>query len=230
MSFSNPLLSNMQANATSGGGDSSITDELLGPSFDYTAAIQSPSQLGVSDNGTIGQVATNAEAIGSYVDSLILSGPLGNQYFKNTGGTCKAPDGSTQNRYTYVNNQKTAADLLEPIAEIAPGLGNALQDLGNDFAGIIPGMLGDLAGLNPLNIMNALILDGVPPCQQYSCPTTDSQGNSTGSQTQYVTPALENDLRVCTATTESFENQYSRPGKTGFVVACIAAFVLANML
>jgi hypothetical protein len=243
MSFSNPLLSSIAGNlpnANAGGQtDPSITDEILGPSYDYTATIQAPSQKGVSDDGTIGQVVTNAGAISDYVDDLILRGPLGNQYFKNTGGTCQAPDGSSQNRYSYVNNQKTAADLLEPIGELAPGFSNALQDLGNDFAGIVPGLFGDIMGLNPMNIIHALMLDGSPPCVAYTCPVTDATGTSIGNQTQYVTPALENDLRVCSAaasgtpTTEPFGNRRggsSSMNKTGFIVACIAAFVLASNL
>jgi hypothetical protein len=246
MSFSNPLLSNAQASLATGGSDPSVLDEILGPSFDYTSAIQAPSQLGVSDDGSIGQVITNAEAITTYVDNLILNGPVGNQYFKNTGGSCIAPDGSTQNRYTYVNNRKTAADLLAPISDIAPGFGAALQDLGNDFAGILPGMFGDMVGLNPMNILNAMILDGTPQCVAYTCPVTDAAGNSTGTQTQYLTAALENDIDVCSAAnaanaatesftnrssmTEGFANAADRPGKTGFVIACIGAFVLISML
>jgi hypothetical protein len=195
---------------------SDVEDAILGPSFDYTSRIQSPSSLGVGQDGSIGQVITNAQAIGTYTSNLTL-GPLqGNQYFLNTGGMCTVSsagdpnNGQTVPRFTFVNNAMTGKDVLADF----PGLENALGGDLATFEGIIPGMMGDVVATNPITILNALMLPGTPSCQAYSCPTTDKLGNSTGNQTYYLTPGLEQSIGDCTlqstanisglATSESF--------------------------
>lgn len=200
---SNSLWSQLESDLESGNfgqatGD--ITDSILGPSYDYTAGIQPPSAKGVGSDGTIGQVVTNADAIGSYVSNLTL-GPLqGNQFFLNTGGMCTVSDpsdpnnGQTVPRATWVNNRMQGADVLADF----PSLGQALGGDLNTFDGIIPGMMGDLVATNPVTIFKALILPGTPPCQAYTCPTTDKLGNSTGNAAYYLTPGLEANINDCT--------------------------------
>ena len=189
-------------NITKAGDD--VMDAILGPSYDYTNNIQSPGSLGVGQDGSIGQVITNAEAIGTYTSNLTL-GPLqGNQYFLNTGGMCTVSDsgdpnnGKTVPRFTFVNNRMEGGDVLADF----PNLSNALGGDLNNFDGLIPGMMGDVVATNPITIINALMLPGTPSCKAYSCPTTDNLGNSTGNQTYYLTPALEQSINHCqTATT-----------------------------
>jgi hypothetical protein len=200
---SNSIWSQLESDIESGNfgkatGDA--TDAILGPSFDYTAGIQPPSAKGVGSDGTIGQVVTNADAIGSYVSNLTL-GPLqGNQSFLNTGGMCTVSDpsdpnnGQTVPRATWVNNRMQGSDVLADF----PSLGQALGGDLNTFDGIIPGMMGDLVATNPVTIFNALMLPGTPACQAYSCPTTDKLGNSTGNAAYYMTPGLEASIGDCT--------------------------------
>jgi hypothetical protein len=169
--------------------------------FDYTAGIQSPGSKGVGQSGSIDQVVTNATAIGDYVGNLTIGPLLGNQYFSDSGGSCIVTDpndpnnGKTVPRSTFVNNRMEGSD----IAADFPSLGAALGGDLNTFDGIVPGMMGDLVATNPITIFHALMLPGVPQCKAYSCPTTDSAGNSSGNQTYYLVPGLEQSLQKCQA-------------------------------
>jgi len=167
-------------------------------SFDYLQTIRSPAAQGVSSAGTFSQVFTNATAIGGYVTSL-LSGPkVGNQFFEDTGGQCKAPSGRIVNRSTWTNNKLGAEDAAEVLG---PSFANAVSGGGLD--GIIPGAAGDVAAMNPLKIGNALIMSGVPDCKAYSCPVTDPlSGIDKGRETRFLTPSLELNMRGCTEVAE----------------------------
>ena len=167
-------------------------------SFDYLQTIRSPADQGVSSAGTFSQVFTNASAIGGYVSSL-LSGPkVGNQFFEDTGGKCKTPSGRTVNRWTWNNNKMGAEDAADVLG---PSFANAVAGGGLD--GIIPGAAGDVAAMNPLKIANALVLSGVPDCKAFSCPVTDPlTGLDKGSETQFLTPSLELNMRGCTEVAE----------------------------
>jgi hypothetical protein len=68
---------------------------------------------------------------------------------------------------------------------------------GSGINGIVPGIGGDIAAINPLKIMNAMVLDGVPPCQAFTCPTTDKFGVNIGAQTHFLSPSLELNMRGC---------------------------------
>jgi hypothetical protein len=197
------------------GNSTDLTNRILGPSFDYTQGIQSPSSLGVGSSGDIGQVFTNASAVTTYTEQLLTGPLLGNATFVETGGMCKAPDGTTVPRWSYIDNRMQGSDILPQ------SLKNALGSDANEFDGIIPGMFGDLLSLNPITPIRALMLDGVPPCKLYSCPCTDANGQNPTNLTQYVTPELEENLDNCTvvAEKEKFSSQFmpseydSRPFK-----------------
>jgi hypothetical protein len=164
-------------------GTSDAKTSLLGPSYSYSDHIQDPGSLGVGTDGSFSQLGSNASAIGTYVSTLIDGSPMGNQFFVNTGGTCTASDGSLQSRFNYINN-------------VASGL--------------IPGVIGDIEGLDPLYIFTALTDDASPACQCYSCPT------SNGPQAQFLSPELSTDFdpNLCSAVdisqckaSESFTNK-----------------------
>jgi hypothetical protein len=181
----NPLWSDM-----AGGADTVETD-LLGPDYSYADNIQGPSSLGVGSNGSFGQLFSNAGAIAYYVEALITGNPaLGNQYFVNTGGTCTAPDGTLKSRYNYINNMSSGAASLPP----------AIAEIGSDFNGLLPGVVDDIEGLNPLYLFKGLTSDASPACPCYQCPVT------AGFPYQYLTPELSPDLASgnCTIVDSSF--------------------------
>ena len=185
-----------------------VLDQALGPSYDYLQTVRSPASLRVGDQGTMDQVGTNANAIKTYVDNLITGPKSGNQFFKDTGGMCRAPgnkddegkdkgDGPVVPRFTYTNNRMGMDDAA---AVLGPSFSKAVS--GSGFDGIIPAMGGDIAALNPLKLMNGLVLDGVPPCISYTCPVTDIQtGVYQGTQTRFISPSLEFNITPCRAAT-----------------------------
>lgn len=181
-----------------------VSTDIMGPSFDYAAAIPGPTSLGVGSDGSFSQVDNNLSAVTTYVKQLITGPGLGNQFFIKTGGTCTAPDGTQQERSNYINNKAVGADLI-------PQSMNDLSFLTSDLNGLIPGMVGDLEGLDPLYLFNALSGDANPPCSCYSCEVTD------GSSNAFLTPKLspDYDANLCTVVDpsqcgeqkESFTNQ-----------------------
>jgi hypothetical protein len=183
-------------------GASNVQTDLLGPSYSYADSITGPSSLGVGSNGSFGQLGTNANAISYYTQALITGNPpLGNQFFVNTGGMCTAPNGSLQPRYNYINNMSTGAGALPP----------AISELGSDFNGLIPGVVDDIEGLNPLHLFSALVADANPPCVCMSCPT------SSGTVAKFLTTTLSPDVASsqcqqvdpsqCASVPESFMNK-----------------------
>ena len=175
------------------GAGNAVLDKALGPSFDYLQTVRSPAEKGVSSDGNFDQVYTNARAIGDYNSNLIRGPKVGNQFFQSTGGKCRAPDGSVVDRWSWTNNKLGADDAA---GVLGPSFQRAVS--GSGFDGIIPGAAGDIAMMNPLKVMNGLVLDGVPPCQEYTCPVTDVRtGVPKGSETHYMSPPLEMSLKGC---------------------------------
>jgi hypothetical protein len=183
-------MANLAKNSVWSNLSTSETD-ILGPTYSYADSIPGPSTLGVGTSGSFSQLGANASAVSTYVDALITGDPpLGNQFFVNTGGTCTAPDGSVKPRYNYINNMSSGtADVPASMKEI-----------GSSFNGLIPGILGDIEGLNPLHLFTALTVDASPQCACYKCDVT------TGSQYQFLTPNLSPDLQSgnCTQVDSSF--------------------------
>ena len=81
----------------------------------------------------------------------MISGPaLGNQYFVNTGGSCVVSDKSVQPRYNYINNVSSGAGVLPESMK------KDLGGIASNFDGLIPGMLEDVEGLNPVHLFSSL--------------------------------------------------------------------------
>lgn len=156
--------------------------EIMGPSYSYADNIPGPGSLGVGGNGSFSQLYTNINSAIQYVKILITGDPpLGNQYYVNTGGTCTASDGSTQSRMNYINNKSVGADLV-------PQSMSELSFLTSDLNGLVPGIAGDIEGLNPEYLFSAMTADATPSCDCYSCQVT------TGSPYGFLTTELSPDF------------------------------------
>lgn len=158
------------------------TESVMGPNYSYMDNIKGPASMGVGSAGTISQIGKNTGAIFQYVKYMISGPALGNQYFVNSGGSCAAPDKSTQARYNYINNKPDGAAVLPEAMR---------KDLGgvaSDFDGLLPGMLGDIEGLNPVNLFSSLAADSTPACECYTCPT------SGGDESRFLTVELTPDF------------------------------------
>ena len=89
-----------------------LEEDLLGPDYKYYKGINSPGEIGMSDNGTMGTMINNVAGLASYVEILITGRgeasktgrPLGDKFFLKTMGQCTTKDGNKVQRSLYVNN------------------------------------------------------------------------------------------------------------------------------
>ena len=187
-----------------------VEERLLGPTYPYYKNIKTPSEIGMSDKGTIQQMAKDIDGLIQYVELLVTGDskasatgkPLGNKFFLKTGAKCAAIDSCTDpndestcqkvDRFIYVNNVPQGN-----IPFISSGLGVNFAE----FKGLIPGAMGNLNVLNPFAIMRAFLSGSNPPCQQITMETITSD-NIRSSETNYVTLADINNMDPC-----SFSNK-----------------------
>lgn len=173
----------------------SLQERLLGPTYPYYKNIRTPSEIGMSDNGTIQQMSRNIDGLIQYVEVLVTGNsrasstgrPLGNKFFLQTGAKCAAVDKCSNpndpstcektNRYIYVNNV--------PQGNI-PFISNGLGVNFSEFKGLVPGAMSNLNVLNPFGIMRAFLSGSTPPCQEISLETIDINNNRS-SQSHYLT-------------------------------------------
>ena len=174
-----------------------VEEKLLGPTYPYYKNIRTPSDIGMSDAGTLPQMSRNISGLIQYVELLVsgnsqasaTGGPLGNKFFLQTGAKCAAVDKCSDpndsstcdqtTRYIYVNNVPEGN-----IPFISSGVGVNFSE----FKGLIPGAMGNLNVLNPFAILRAFASGSTPPCQEITMQTIDVNNNSS-SETHYVTLA-----------------------------------------
>ena len=158
-----------------------VQDKLLGPTYPYYKNIKMPSDIGMSDKGTLSALGKDIDGLIQYVEVLVTGksdasttgGPLGNKFFLKTGGKCV--DSATNNqvdRYIYINNVPEGN-----IPFISAGLGANF---------LVPGAMGNLNVLNPFAIMQSFLSGATPPCQELTLETIDINNNKS-SETHYVT-------------------------------------------
>ena len=170
-----------------------IFDEVSGSAnhtYPYHSFIKSPDQLGSSSKAKA--LPDDVKALVAYVDTLVTGhskaqtvGPLGNQYFMNTGGTCNDANGVSQPRYVYINNI--------PDGDI-PFISSAMGANLTEFEGLVPGVLGSLSYINPFKIFSAF--DPATPCQEIKMPIRDIT-NATSVESKYVCEADIKDYNPC---------------------------------
>jgi len=173
-----------------------VETDLLGPVYPYYKNINTPSDIGISSDGTISALTNDIEGLIAYVQLLVegsgnassTGNPLGNQFFLKTGAKCMDTSSNEQvDRYIYVNNIPTGN-----IPFISSGLG---VDFG-EFKGLIPGAMSDLNVLNPYAILQSFLSGSTPPCQSLTMQVTDNNNNSY-NETNYVTVSDIQNMDPC---------------------------------
>ena len=172
-----------------------VEEKFLGPTYPYYKNIKTPSQIGMTNDGTLEALGNDINGLIQYVSLLVsgnskasaTGGPLGNKFFLQTFqkcsamDTCKDPnDLSTcqkTDRYIYVDNV--------PVGNI-PFISQGLGVNFSEFKGLIPGTMGNLNVLNPLVLMQSFMSGSNPKCQELTMQTVNSD-NLTSSETHYVT-------------------------------------------
>jgi hypothetical protein len=148
-------------------------------SYPYQNYIKTPDQMGSSTKGDSTTITNNLLALEDYINVLISGDSdaqtlekrhvLGNSYFYNTGGTCTAPDGTTQNRYIFINNRPDGKIPLIPSS--------------TKLKGLVPGILEDLSYMDPTELLSAF--DSNTDCQQITMDIYDIN-NVKSTQSYYV--------------------------------------------
>ena len=73
-----------------------VEEKLLGPSYPYYKNIKTPSEIGMTDKGTLNALGKDIDGLINYVEVLVTGkskasstgGPLGNKFFLQTGAKC----------------------------------------------------------------------------------------------------------------------------------------------
>jgi hypothetical protein len=178
-----------------------VEEKLLGPTYPYYRNIKTPSEIGMSNKGTIQQMGKNIDGLISYVEVLVsgkskaskTGGPLGNKFFLKTGAKCIDKETSQEvDRHIYVNNVPQGN-----IPFISSGLGVNFSE----FKGLIPGSMGNLNALNPFAIMQSFLSGSKPECQKITLETIDAN-NRKSSESHYLTLVDIQNMDPC-----SFQNR-----------------------
>lgn len=160
---------------------SSLGKDFVGPNYMYSKWIKTPTELGMSDGGSLSDFADNVSGIMNYVTILSEGGGpaskangknLGNRYFLSTGANCTDPKGNSVKRSLYIDNVPNGDDPT--LKEM--GIGD------ESLNGLIPGLLGDAMKMNPAAIFGAFMQGSSPKCRNVHMKTIDvNNNNGTGS-------------------------------------------------
>jgi len=173
-----------------------VEESILGPDYEYWKQIKSPSQMGMSTNGSISTIAKDVGGLINYVELLVTGGggasktgrPLGDKFFLKTAATCKdKSSGDVVDRYVYVNN---VPDGSIPFISGASGMNFS------EFEGLVPGTLSNLSAMNPMLIFQAFMSGSQPDCQEITLETIDVDNNSS-RETRHVTVTDIQNMNPC---------------------------------
>lgn len=186
-------------------GAQNVEEKYLGPTYPYYKNIKTPSQIGMTDEGTLQAMGKDINGLIQYVEVLVsgkseassTGGPLGNKFFLQTGQKCGAinkcsnPSDKTTcekvDRFIYVNNVPAGN-----IPFISQGLGVNFSE----FKGLIPGTMSNLNVLNPLTIMQSFLSGSTPDCQEITMETI-TPDNLKSTETHYVTTVDIKNMDPC---------------------------------
>jgi hypothetical protein len=193
-----------------------VEQRILGPDYQYWKQIKSPSQMGMSSNGSISTIAADVGGLINYVEVLVTGngqasatgGPLGNKFFLKTAATCKDKKSKKiVDRYVYVNNV--------PDGSI-PFISSGMNVNFGEFKGLVPGTLSNVSALNPMLIFQAFMTGSQPECEEITLETIDVNNNK-GTETRHVTTTDLKNMNPC-----DFKPLYNTNPITG--QACREAF------
>lgn len=161
-------------------------EKYIGPDYPYYKYIKTPSEIGMSDKGSLSQLGKDIDGLKNYVELLVSGGgkasstgkPLGNKFFLKTGGKCTDKKTSQEvDRYIYINNVPAGN-----IPFISSGLGVNFSE----FKGLIPGTISNLNAFNPMEMFQAFLSGSKPDCQELKMETIDIYNNRS-TESHFVT-------------------------------------------
>lgn len=143
-------------------------EDYFGQSYNYSKHIKGPGEVGVSGKSDLGALWDDVGALSYYMDTMTFGTnelssvfghkgmkPLGTNFFVKSGTCSKSesvPECKNKQRYIYVKNIPTGK---------IPCLGQAGIKLpATGFKGLVPGLLEDIAQINPIEIFNSVMGSG----------------------------------------------------------------------
>jgi len=167
------------------------------PSYDYSAAIPSPADIGVKSGSGLGDVLDAARGMAYYTDVIgfgvpssgltreMWMTPLGINYFMPTYQKC--PNGAQM--WTYVQG-------IPKGDALGPSVARAFTQMGfPSLTGLAPGIIEDTkVALNPDPFIQAVMGDPYPDCEQVTFPVGDIIGRTVDPQdpkNKWVTGDIE---------------------------------------
>ena len=167
-----------------------LQQKLLGPDYNYSANIKPPTELGMSSSGTFGALENDIGGLLAYV-KVIVTGQskasrtgqaLGSKFFLETPVKCTdKATGEEVKRSIYINNVPDGT--IPFISGASMGTGGISFP---DFKGLVPGLMSNLAQINPLQILQAFTSGASPTCQKITMETIDTK-NRRKTASAYVT-------------------------------------------
>ena len=158
-------------------------EKYIGPNYPYYKYIRTPTEIGISNEGSLSTLGNNIDGLIAYVE-LLVSGdgkasatgkPLGNKMFVKTGAKCKNKITQQEvDRYIYINN---VPQRNIPLIS---------SDVGDNFKGLIPGTISNLNAFNPMELFQAFLSDSKPDCQELKMETIDIYNNKS-TESHFVT-------------------------------------------
>jgi hypothetical protein len=188
---------NLYQEAATADADTS-SSSFLGPSYKYYENIKTPSELGMSDKGSLKVLGKDVDGLLAYIDVLVTGKskasstgkPLGNKFFLKTGGKCSSEsegtNGEETDRYIYIDNV--------PSGNI-PFLSSASGVSFSTMSGLIPGTISNLNAFNPVGLFRAFLAGPKPKCQEITMETIDTYNNRS-TESHFVSLA---DIKMITA-------------------------------
>lgn len=173
---------------------SKIENEILGPDYKYWDKIKTPGELGITGQGSISSLAKDVKGIINYVELLVTGDgdakktldpemPLGDRFFMKTGGKCKdVKSGELKDRYMFINNI--------PDGSI-PFISSGLDINFTAFEGLIPGIMTNLAQLNPMAMLKGFMEGSEPDCQEITMDVVSTNTGGVLKQESQFVPITE---------------------------------------
>lgn len=180
--------------------DKAKSGSLMGPKYDYVKQIKTPGDMGMSADGSIGALESDFKGLASYAKVLIGGGgpaqfnesaALGNKFFLQTGAKCKdTKTNKDVTRSIYINNV--------PDGGIGLPISNSMSSQGGGMKGLVPGILGKLVDLNPMEMFNAFMAGTDPECQWITMDVTNPDNSElTEKKGAFVINADISEMNPC---------------------------------
>jgi len=149
-----------------------LMKDILGSDYDYGIPIKNPSEMGMSSRGTIKALTNDVKGILGYMDVMVagggraskVQGPLGDKLFMKTAAKCKdIATKKSKPRSVYINNVPDGTIPFMP-----GGTGDAPF---SEYRGLLPGIMANVGGINPMIILQAFMSGPEPECRRVTLET-----------------------------------------------------------